>query len=317
MLALIEPAVKDRAAELRRQFASNLPFRHVVVDDFLEPEFCRQLIAEFPAFDTSKARNEMGEIGRKAVFTDLPKLGPAYARFDRMMRSGDFLAFLSAITGIPKLLYDPEYVGGGTHENLAGQELDNHVDFNYHPKTRLHRRLNLIVFLNPEWRTEWGGCLELHRNPWVPEDDTEVRSVAPLANRAVVFETSERSWHGFEKIVIPPEKAHISRRSLAVYFYTQRRPLEETAISHSTIYVPRGLPGRIRPGYTLEESDVQAIQTLLTRRDQQIQMLYKREKAFSATISATVESGAFRLVRKLTWPWRLMWRAWHFVRHGD
>jgi Rps23 Pro-64 3,4-dihydroxylase Tpa1-like proline 4-hydroxylase len=313
---LIESTVQDRAAELRHQFESNQPFRHVVIDNFLDPEFCRQLIADFPVFDAAKARNELGEVGRKAVITNLPKLGPAYARFDQMMRSREFLSFVGGITGIPKLLYDPEYVGGGTHENLSGQDLDNHVDFNYHPNSRLHRRLNLIVFLNPEWEPEWGGCLELHRNPWLPEQASDMRSVVPLANRAVIFETSERSWHGFKRIEIPAEKAHISRRSIAVYFYSRRRPPEETAVSHSTVYVQRALPEHIQPGYTLAEADVQAIQNLLTRRDHQIQMLYKREKIFSATISAMAESGAFRLIRMLTSPWRLMWRTWHIVRHG-
>ena len=134
VLALLDPGVRERIAELNREFTSSQPFGHLTVDQFLTPEFCRQLMAEFPAFDTSHALNERGETGRKAVFTDLARLGPAYARFDRMIRSPEFLEFVGRITGIPNLLYDPEYVGGGTHENLNGQELDSHVDFNYHPK---------------------------------------------------------------------------------------------------------------------------------------------------------------------------------------
>src|SRR4249919_850413 len=124
VLTLIQPAIRDRAAELRRQFETNQPFRHVVVDDFLDAEFCRQLMAEFPGFDPTKATNELGALGRKAVFTNLPRLGPSYARFDQMMRSRAFLSFVGEITGIPHLRYDPEYIGGGTHENLDGQELD-------------------------------------------------------------------------------------------------------------------------------------------------------------------------------------------------
>ena len=110
------------------------------------PDFCQRLLKEFPGFDQKLALNEFGEVGRKAVQEKLPQIGPAYRRLDDLLRSSEFLAFLSASRAYPELLYDPAYVGGGTHENLEGQDLDVHVDFNMHPKTHTHRRLNLILF---------------------------------------------------------------------------------------------------------------------------------------------------------------------------
>ncbi len=144
---MLHPSVNQRVEELRGQFAAGAPFRHVVIEPFLDPALVDSLIAAFPSFEAGHSVNERGEAGRKAVFPDLAKLGPAYARFDRLMRDREFLSLVGRITDIPGLLYDPEYVGGGTHENLDGQELDPHVDFNYHPRGNLHRRLNLIVFL--------------------------------------------------------------------------------------------------------------------------------------------------------------------------
>src|ERR1035438_8761201 len=204
------PEVWPRIEELNRSFLEARPFRHVVVDGFLDPQFCQALIDEFPRFDPQHAINEAGGIGRKAFHTDLPALGPACRQFDALMRDPAFLKQMGEITGITDLLYDKDYVGGGTHENLDGQELDIHVDFNYHPVTFQHRRLNLILFLNPEWSESWGGCLELCADPWNPAG-TEVVRILPLAKHAVLFETTERSWHGFSRILPKSGSFHGAR----------------------------------------------------------------------------------------------------------
>ena len=309
MLDLISSDVLAQAASLRRSFETAKPFRHLVIDGFVDPGYCQELIHEFPRFDRERALNEFGDAGRKAVFQELPKIGPAYARFDRMLRSREFLSFVGEITGIPKMLYDPDYIGGGTHESLDGQELDPHVDFNYHPRTREHRRLNLILFLNPEWREEWGGGLELHRNPWLPPKENAIRVVVPVANRCVLFETSENSWHGFSRIRIPAEKQHVSRRSIAVYFYTRDRPAAETAADHTTVYVQRPLPPHIATGHTLTDGDVAEIRDLLARRDRQLQFLYKRELKSSALLDSIIRSPVYRLAAAVTLPARKL-RRW-------
>jgi Rps23 Pro-64 3,4-dihydroxylase Tpa1-like proline 4-hydroxylase len=278
VLSALDTALRDPVADLQRQFAAAQPFGHLVIDRFLDPVFCQELMDSFPPFAEHAAYNERGEVGGKASVPDITRLGPSYQRFDRLMKDPQFLDLTSRMTGIPDLLYDPEYVGGGTHDNQDGQELDVHVDFNYHPTTGLHRRLNLILFLNPEWDESWGGNLELLKEPFSTGD--EVKTVVPLANRAVIFETTEVSWHGFRRIVLPKGK-RISRRSIAVYFYTKDRPKPQTAPSHATVYYQRPLPASIQPGYTLRPEDVLELQILLTRRDTYMKFLYEREQDFS------------------------------------
>ncbi len=141
MIDLLQAHVKDDA--LSHSFRNAKPFRHLVIDNLLTSDFCRDLADTFPGFRGDKAISELGTAGAKAVHTNLPELGDPYKRFDNLIRSDEFLNLVGRWTGIPNLLYDPEYVGGGTHENRHGQELDPHVDFNYHPTTALHRRLNL------------------------------------------------------------------------------------------------------------------------------------------------------------------------------
>jgi len=280
------------------------PFPHLVFDRFLEDGFLDRIDDEFPTFQSKNALNDFGEPGGKAVCSNLPELGPAYSELDALLQSRDFLDWTGRAVGISPLLYDREYFGGGTHENISGETLDPHVDFNIHPRRRWHRRLNLILFLNREWEQDWGGCLRLHRNPWLPESEDEIKTVLPLRNRAVIFETSERSWHGFERIQLPEDKRDLSRRSIAVYYYTAERPTEEAVAEHSTYYVPPRLPERFTPGRTLDERDVQDMQGLLEGRDRQLRFFWERERELREVFELVENSPSYRLGRALTWPLR-------------
>jgi len=304
VLSLVHAGVRGRIDDLQREFAEARPFRHVVIEQFLDPSFCQELIAEFPPFAAGDARNERGEQAGKSVINQITGLGPAFRKFDRLMRDRDFLTVIGRITSIPGLLYDEEYIGGGTHNNRGGQELDSHVDFNFHPRLGWHRRLNLIVFLNPRWEEAWGGWLELLPEP--SADSSDVRKVVPLANHAVIFETTESSWHGFPVIRTPDDS--ISRKSLAVYFYSKDRPAAEIAPSHATYYYQRPLPGHIQAGYTLREDDVAEIRKLFARRDQQIHYLYERDTEFTDLLAGINRWRAFRLARAITWPARFIKR---------
>jgi 2OG-Fe(II) oxygenase superfamily len=278
MLDLVQAHVTSQRPALRAAFESAQPFPHLVIDKFFEDGFCRDLLAEFPVFDPVHATDEVGRVGRKAVVSNLRTLGGTYVQLDKLLTSKEFLDLTSAITGIPDLIADPDYLGGGTHENLEGEELDAHVDFNIHPSRRLHRRLNLILFLNHDWNYDWGGVLELCRDPWLEDEENDIKAVLPLYNRAVIFETSERSWHGFKRIQFPAgiePKPH--RRSLALYYYTQTREAAQVAPEHGTVYIPRHLPNHIRAGHVLTEQDVEHIRVLLHRRDARMKYLYERE----------------------------------------
>lgn len=188
---------------------------------------------------------------------------------------------MSRLTGIPDLLPDPNMYGGGTHENRHGQELDPHVDFNYDPPTKLHRRLNLLVYLNKDWKTEWGGAIELHSDPRNPSEN-QIVAFAPDFNRALIFETNEYSWHGFPKISLPEDKRHLSRKSISIYLYTLHRPEHEIVSEHSTFYVQRPLPAHIQAGHVLSDSDIQEINNLLARRDGWIRQYQKIELSVSS-----------------------------------
>lgn len=296
---MLNPAWQSQIDTLAAQFRRREPFRHVVIDDFFSSDCAGDLLAQFPPFERGNARNEAGELGNKSTIEKIRALGPAYTALDDLVQSRSFLDLVGRVTGIAELLYDPWYFGGGTHENRHGQDLDAHVDFNRHPVERWHRRLNLIVYLNPEWDDAWGGSLQLHSDPRSRDD--RITTITPLFNRAVIFETTETSWHAFPRIALPEGKRDLTRRSIALYFYTKERPAEELADTHSTIYVDLPLPARFQPGLTLGPGDVEELRVLLARRDQHNQRLYRDITALTKQLEdarAAIQSGL---------PGRLRW----------
>ncbi len=276
ILPQISPAAWDDADRIRERFLHAKPFRHVAIEDFFDADFAQRLLDEFPSFDKHLAIAESGQAGGKAVNTKIATIGPAYQELYALLSSAPFLDYVSRLSGVEDLILDPAMYGGGTHENLHGQELDPHVDFNYDQTNRLHRRLNLIVYLNQGWRSEWGGGIEVHSNPRHP-DENQIQTWAPIFNRAIMFETNEYSWHGFPKIELPEDRRTLSRKSISIYLYTKDRPANEIAPTHATFYVQRPLPARFAPGYKLGADDISELRRLLARRDRWIEFYQKME----------------------------------------
>ena len=268
---MINEQVRKNAGEIQRAFQSALPFRHVSIDNFLQPEAAEGLSRDFPTFDKKKAMNELGHVGGKAVNENVRAISPFYASFYDIINSKPFLQVMTDLTGIQDLIADETLFGGGTHENLDGQYLDAHIDFNIDERRMLHRRMNLLIYLNKEWEESWGGSIELHSDARHPETD-EIKGFLPIFNRAVLFETSEYSWHGFPVIRLPEDKKNLSRKSFSIYLYTKDRPAEEVVAPHTTFYVARPFPDHVKPGEVLAERDYQYLRGLMANRDGLIQM---------------------------------------------
>lgn len=220
---------------LRRRFDTAQPFRFLAIDDFLDADFAREVAASYPSFEDARrmgfefrAVNE----NRKVQITDATRFPEPVQRLNQALASPAFLEDLSAITGIPKLLADEKLAGGGIHMTGASGRLDVHVDFNLIEDRGLHRRLNILVFLNPEWPEAWGGQIEL----WDRDVKHLHHGFLPVFNRCVLFETSEISYHGVAAVRCPEGFA---RRSFAAYYYTEEAPAGWDGRFHNTIFRAR------------------------------------------------------------------------------
>lgn len=220
---------------LRRQFRSAEPFPFIKLENFLDPVFAREIAAAYPSFEVAteqgtsfKALNER----RKIQVTNANAFPQPVGQFNRLIASPEFLADLSYVTGIPNLLADEELVGGGMHLTGPGGRLDVHVDFNFIEDRKLHRRLNLLLYLNPVWNDSWGGHIQL----WDKDVKCCVQTFSPSLNRCVIFETSDISFHG---VVPVTSAAPYPRISFAAYYYTREAPPKWDGQVHSTIFKAR------------------------------------------------------------------------------
>lgn len=221
--------------ELRRQFCNAKPFPFVKIEDLVDREFAREVASAYPTFDdalasgrTFKTVNER----RKVQITDQKKFAPPIFHLHRMLSSPQFLADLSYITGIPNLLADEQLVGGGVHVTGPGGRLDVHIDFNYMAERELHRRINLLLYLNPTWQEDWGGQIQL----WDRDVQKCEQQFSPALNRCVIFETSEISFHGVTPV---SPAAPYPRISFATYYYTREAPAGWNGDIHETIFRAR------------------------------------------------------------------------------
>jgi 2-oxoglutarate-Fe(II)-dependent oxygenase superfamily protein len=220
----------------REAYASADPFPHIVIDDFLPEETLDRVRAEIPRPDDIRWIEFDDARGKKLASKAETQLGAATRFLLYQLNSSVFIEFLERLTGIQGLVPDPHFWGGGVHQIVRGGFLKVHSDFNRHSMLNLDRRLNILLYLNRGWREEWGGHLEL----WDREMTECRKQILPIFGRCVIFNTTDFSNHGHPDPLNCPDGE--SRKSLALYYYSNGRPREEIAGAHYST------PFRRRPG---------------------------------------------------------------------
>jgi len=202
--------------DLASQFRTSDPYPYVVLERFLEPEVAAACVREFPAPGDTTWNNYTHVNERKYGKSDQRSFPPTLQAVIAELNSPRFLAFVEKLTGIDGLIADEALMGGGLHQSGKGGFLNIHADFTGHPHhRRWRRRVNLLVYLNPDWQPEYGGQLEL----WDREMKSCVQTIAPLMNRAVIFRTDPDAFHGHPLPMTCPDG--FARRSLALYYFTE------------------------------------------------------------------------------------------------
>lgn len=217
----------------RDQYINGDPFAHIVLDDLFDDRDLDAVLREFPKPADMQWMRFDNPLERKLGYShDRSSVSPTIRSFLEAMNGFEMLLWFEALTGIEGLIPDPYFGGGGLHQIEPGGFLKVHADFNVHPKLKLDRRLNMLIYLNKDWREEFGGHLEL----WDRDGKSCRRKILPIFNRTVVFSTTDTSFHGHPHPLTSPQG--VTRKSVSLYYYTAGRPADERSKPHDTLFIP-------------------------------------------------------------------------------
>lgn len=210
-------------SQIKNDYSKNKPFPNIVIDDFFNDDFLNKILEEFPDLSkTSVSQEYKNKDEVKFANNDFKNFPKNIKDLINFMNSDNFIEFLQNITSIKeKLIPDPELNGGGLHEIKSGGYLKIHTDFNKHPNLNLDRRINILIYLNKNWKESYGGDLQL----WDKNMEKCEKKIFPMFNKMVIFSTNDYSNHGHPDPIMCPNS--ISRRSIALYYFSNGRPDHE------------------------------------------------------------------------------------------
>jgi Rps23 Pro-64 3,4-dihydroxylase Tpa1-like proline 4-hydroxylase len=218
--------------DLSVEFAAGTPFPNLVIDNFLPDSLANDLLAEINQYNDFQKSNDYIFAKNKFESPSLEKIGPNCAAIKEFLLSRDVSKALSTVYG-KELFVDPYFTGGGLHRGGEGSYLDMHTDFSIHPLNHnWMRELNLILYLNKDWKQKYGGNLEL-RNSLTNHPN----SIEPLFNRMIIMLTKDFTLHGYKPIQFPEG---VYRTSIAAYAYSESIDGEIQNLRSTTTWAPEG-----------------------------------------------------------------------------
>jgi Rps23 Pro-64 3,4-dihydroxylase Tpa1-like proline 4-hydroxylase len=216
MLECINPRLqlRERISELQKSYSKASPFKHLVIDNFLD-EFTSNECRETFWNEKQKWNAYFNPIEIKLTNNTQNQWSPVIQNvFNKIFANKLFLQFLREVTLINNLEFDHLLHGGGLNSHGQGGKLDIHLDYAINPLTFKERKLNLVYYLNKNWDENYGGCLELRDKGGFTENN--MNKISPIFNRLLIFETTNDSWHGMPTPLTCPKE--ISRDSMTCHY---------------------------------------------------------------------------------------------------
>ena len=207
--------------EYKVAWESSNPFSHIIIDNFLVPEVITSIVNEFPSFDSHSWDLYDNPLESKRTLNHYDRFGIETYRLFCYLNSRQFIEKLEILTKCD-LYADFGLNGGGLHSHKRGGKLNIHLDYSIHPKLKQERRVNILIYVTPDWQESWGGSLGFWEHDKTKHAPGKlIKEIAPLFNRAVIFDTTQHSWHGLPDLINCPPS--VTRNSLAIYYLCKPR----------------------------------------------------------------------------------------------
>jgi Rps23 Pro-64 3,4-dihydroxylase Tpa1-like proline 4-hydroxylase len=213
--------------KLRKEFLSNsLNTRFLEIDGLLPEHLAMDIYKNFPKMDQMRLISSFRE--EKYTFKQLNLTPGILEDITFAIQSPKVISLIEQITGLADQLPDPSLYAGGLSLMAKNNFLNPHIDNSHDADRKYYRTLNLLYYVTPDWKSEYGGNLEL----W----DNKVQNaqiVPSLFNRLVIMETNLNSWHSVNPVVFDGNRCCVSN-----YYFSEHSP-ESKEYFHVTSFSAR------------------------------------------------------------------------------
>lgn len=227
---LMVSRLQSEQPRLAAEYA-NAAQRYFALDKLLPEELAEAIYNAFPQPREMMLRKSIRE--KKFVTSQMDRCNPLVEEAVFAFQDPRVVELVSAITGIRQLEPDAQLYAGGVSVMGQSHFLNPHIDNSHDRKRERYRVLNLLYYVSPGWRTEFGGDLEL----W-PDGPTGKALIVPsIFNQLVVMGTTTHSWHSVNEVRVNRARCCVSN-----YYFSKVSP-EQADYFHITSF--RGRPGQI------------------------------------------------------------------------
>ncbi|MDF2448695.1 MAG: putative proline hydroxylase [Bacteroidota bacterium] len=224
---LIFQRLQSEKDNLKNQFQNPNQINSCIVDDLLPEPLAHEIFNAFPAPEKMGEHRSLRE--NKKIAAQLNLYHPILEEITFAFQDPRIVSLVEEITGIKNMEPDSKLYAGGISLMSEGNFLNPHLDNSHDSERQKYRVLNLLYYVSPNWKEEYGGNLEL----WDRGLKYKQRTIVSKFNRLVLMITNKTSYHSVSKVV------HSANRCCVSNYYFSDEPAENEDYFHVTTFYGR------------------------------------------------------------------------------